>query len=116
VVAKQVLKHFNLSCDIANNGAEAIAKLKVSNHIKMPYTIVLMDCQMPVMDGYEATTNIRSGECGELHQDIPIIAMTANAMSGDKEKCLKVGMSDYFTKPIEQEAILTILKKWVNVE
>jgi signal transduction histidine kinase/CheY-like chemotaxis protein len=116
VVAKQVLKHFNLSCDVANNGADAIAKLKVSNHIKMPYTIVLMDCQMPVMDGYEATTKIRSGECGELHQDIPIIAMTANAMIGDKEKCLNVGMSDYFTKPIDQEAILTILKKWINVE
>jgi signal transduction histidine kinase/CheY-like chemotaxis protein len=114
VVAKQVLQHFNLSCDIANNGAEAIAKLKVSDHIKMPYTIVLMDCQMPVMDGYEATTNIRSGECGALHQHVPIIAMTANAMAGDRQKCLDAGMSDYFTKPIDQEAILKILKKWIE--
>jgi signal transduction histidine kinase/CheY-like chemotaxis protein len=116
VVARQMLKHFNLSCDIANNGSEALAKIKVSNHVDMPYTIVLMDCQMPVMDGYEATINIRSGDCGELHQNIPIIAMTANAMTGDKEKCLDAGMSDYFTKPIDQEAILTILKKWIKHE
>jgi signal transduction histidine kinase/CheY-like chemotaxis protein len=114
IVAKQMLKHFNLSCDVANNGSEALAKLKVSSHINMPYTIVLMDCQMPVMDGYEATINIRSGDCGELNQDIPIIAMTANAMTGDKEKCLDTGMNDYFTKPIEQEAIFTILKKWIK--
>jgi signal transduction histidine kinase len=116
IVAKQMLNHFNLSCDIANNGSEALAKLKVSNHINMPYTIVLMDCQMPVMDGYEATINIRSGDCGELHKNIPIIAMTANAMTGDKEKCLETGMNDYFTKPIEQEAICTILKKWIKHE
>jgi len=116
IVAKQMLKHFNLACDIANNGSEALAKLKVSSHINMPYTIVLMDCQMPVMDGYETTINIRSGVCGELHQDIPIIAMTANAMTGDKEKCLETGMNDYFTKPIDQEAIFTILKKWIKHE
>ena len=116
IVAKQMLKHFNLACDVANNGSEALAKLKVSSHINMPYTIVLMDCQMPVMDGYETTINIRSGVCGELHQDIPIIAMTANAMTGDKEKCLETGMNDYFTKPIDQEAIFTILKKWIKHE
>ena len=59
---------------------------------------------------------LRSGVCGELHQDIPIIAMTANAMTGDKEKCLETGMNDYFTKPIDQEAIFTILKKWIKHE
>lgn len=114
IVAKKMLKHFNLSCDTANDGMEALAKLKVSSHVNMPYTIVLMDCQMPIMDGYEATMNIRSGECGSLNQHIPIIAMTANAMKGDREKCLEAGMNDYFTKPIDQEAILTILKKWIK--
>jgi CheY-like chemotaxis protein/nitrogen-specific signal transduction histidine kinase len=114
LVAKKVLKHFNLSCDIANNGVEAIVKLKTSAQINMPHTLVLMDCQMPVMDGYEATINIRSGECGESHLNIPIIAMTAHAMTGDREKCLEIGMNDYFTKPIEQDKILTILKKWIK--
>ncbi len=114
VVAIQILKHFNLSCDIADNGSEALAKLKLSNHVNFPYTIVLMDCQMPIMDGYEATINIRSGECGEHHKHIPIIAMTANAMTGDRDKCLEVGMNDYFTKPINQEAILAILQKWIK--
>jgi len=114
VVAIQILKHFNLSCDIADNGSEALAKLKLSSHVNFPYTIVLMDCQMPIMDGYEATINIRSGECGEHHKHIPIIAMTANAMTGDRDKCLEVGMNDYFTKPINQEAILAILQKWIK--
>ncbi|NQZ89656.1 MAG: response regulator [Colwellia sp.] len=114
VVAIQILKHFNLSCDTADNGSEALAELKLSSHVNFPYTIVLMDCQMPIMDGYEATINIRSGECGEHHQHIPIIAMTANAMTGDRDKCLEVGMNDYFTKPINQEAILAILQKWIK--
>jgi len=114
IVAQKMLKHFNLSCDIANNGVEAMVKLKTANKINKPHTLILMDCQMPIMDGYEATINIRSAECGEHYLTIPIIAMTANAMSGDREKCLDVGMNDYFTKPIEQEKIFTILQKWIS--
>lgn len=114
MVAESVLEHFNLSCEIASNGAEALEKLKSSNKQDFPYTLVLMDCQMPIMDGYEATLNIRGGECGSEYKLIPIIAMTANAMLKDREKCLNVGMNDYFTKPIVQDVILTILKKWVK--
>jgi signal transduction histidine kinase/CheY-like chemotaxis protein len=116
MVAESVLEHFNVSCDIANNGLEALEKLKSSNHLSFPYTLVLMDCQMPIMDGYEATINIRKGECGSEYKHIPIIAMTANAMLKDRDKCLGVGMDDYFTKPIEQGVVLNILKKWVKYE
>lgn len=114
VVAELVLQQFNLSCDIANNGLEAIEMLNLSNPKSMSYALILMDCQMPIMDGYEATKNIRSGECGERYMQIPIIAMTANALLKDKEKCLDAGMNDYFTKPIDQGVMLTILKKWIK--
>lgn len=113
VVAKKLLMEFNLACEIANNGAEAIAKLKVSNEINKPYTVILMDCQMPVIDGYEATKLIRSGDCGDVYLKVPIIAMTANAMTGDREKCLSVGMNDYFTKPLEKNVMLNVLKNWI---
>jgi signal transduction histidine kinase/CheY-like chemotaxis protein len=116
MVAESVLDHFNLSCDVARHGEEALEKLKSSNKQEPPYTLVLMDCQMPIMDGYEATINIRRGDCGQEYQQIPIVAMTANALAKDKEKCLGVGMSDYFTKPIEHGVMLNILKKWVKFD
>lgn len=114
VVAIQVLESFNLTCDVAENGAVALAKLKVSLKIDLPYTCILMDCQMPTLDGYETTKRIRLGECGELYKDVPIIAMTANAMEGDKEKCLSTGMNDYVAKPIEKHLMLGVLKKWLQ--
>lgn len=114
VVALQVLESFNLTCDVAENGAIALAKLKVSLKIDIPYTCILMDCQMPTLDGYEATKRIRLGECGDYYKEIPIIAMTANAMEGDKEKCLSTGMSDYISKPIEKHIMLNALKKWLS--
>jgi CheY-like chemotaxis protein len=67
--------------------------------------LVLMDCQMPRMDGFEATRQIRAGNAGQLFTSIPIIAMTANAMKGEKEKCMDAGMSDYLTKPIDVELL-----------
>jgi signal transduction histidine kinase len=113
VVAIQILESFNLTCDVAENGAIALAKLKVSLKINIPYTCVLMDCQMPTLDGYEATKRIRLGECGDSYKNIPIIAMTANAMEGDREKCISTGMNDYIAKPIEKHLMLGVLKKWL---
>ncbi|MDT0602031.1 ATP-binding protein [Thalassotalea castellviae] len=114
VVAIQLLKSFNLVCDVAENGAIAIAKLKLSLRIDTPYTCILMDCQMPTLDGYETTKRIRSGECGGLYKKIPIIAMTANAMTGDREKCLATGMNDFISKPIEREVMSKVLKSWIS--
>jgi signal transduction histidine kinase len=113
VVANQILESFNLTCDVAENGAIALAKLKVSLKINMPYTCILMDCQMPTLDGYESTKRIRLGECGDLYKKVPIIAMTANVMDGDRDKCISVGMDDYIAKPIEKHLMLDVLKKWL---
>ena len=71
-----------------------------------------MDCHMPVLDGYEATQAIRNGEAGEHNKSIPIIAMTANAMKGDKEKCFEAGMDDYTPKPIDLGVLQSLLTKW----
>ncbi|MDG1752664.1 MAG: ATP-binding protein, partial [Thalassotalea sp.] len=113
VVAIQVLESFNLTCDVAENGAVALAKLKVSLKIDTPYTCILMDCQMPTLDGYETTKRIRLGECGDSYKEVPIIAMTANAMEGDREKCISTGMNDYIAKPIEKHLMLGVLKQWL---
>ncbi len=102
MVAKGVLQKLGLHCDIAVNGVDAIEKLK--QH-EQPYDVLLMDVQMPEMDGYQATKLIRQGEAGSVHQDVIIIAMTANAMAGDKEKCIEAGMNDYLTKPINTELL-----------
>ena len=95
-VALHILeKKLGYHADIVTNGKEAIEYLE-----KMDYDLVLMDCQMPEMDGYEATQKIRDENSTVRDRKIPIIAMTANAMKGDREKCLEVGMDDYVSKPI----------------
>ncbi len=113
MVAKGTLKKIGIICDIAANGLEALDSLKLALETK-PYTLVLMDCQMPEMDGYEASRQIRLGNAGLNNQHIPIIAMTANAMDGDKEKCLGAGMSDYLSKPINRDKLFEMLKKWAG--
>ncbi|WP_370977954.1 CHASE3 domain-containing protein [Agaribacterium sp. ZY112] len=110
-VALGFLEDLNLSVGVANNGQEAIEEL-ISAAESVPYSIVLMDCQMPVMDGYEATKSIRTGYSGVPNADIPIIAMTANAMRGDREKCLAAGMSDYLAKPVSFDGLLEKLSEW----
>lgn len=92
--------------DIADNGKIAVEMLS-----KNDYQIVLMDIQMPEMDGYEATQAIRNADLGIANPNIPIIAMTANAMKGDQEKCLNAGMNDYIEKPIKREILAKILYK-----
>lgn len=110
MVAKSVLEEYKFSVDIAEHGGEAISKLRA-----YPYHLVFMDCQMPVMDGYEATRRIRSGEAGTSNSQITIIAMTANAMVGDKEKCFEAGMNDYLSKPLDIEQLLKKLQQWVPI-
>lgn len=103
-VMKGILSKLGYHSFYADNGAEAL-KLLRQEHID----IVFMDCQMPVMDGYEATQKIRS-ELGQT--DLPIIAVTANAMSTDKEKCMRAGMDDYLAKPIQIDHIRRVLARW----
>ena len=109
LVVKGILSAFDVTCDVADNGLSALDKLQKSDN----YDLILMDCQMPEMDGYEATKEIREDKAGKHYQSIPIIAMTANAMQGDEEKCLDAGMNDYMSKPISAEIIKEKLAKWL---
>lgn len=111
-VALGILKEFNLTADIAANGLEAIIALENATQTK-PYTLILMDCKMPEMDGYEATRNIRSGKADQKNINIPIIAMTANVENEDREKCINAGMSDYISKPINPEQLINKIQYWL---
>jgi len=111
-VACGILENLGFKADVAGNGIEAIISLQQAP-TDAPYTLIFMDCQMPEMDGYEATRQIRKGTAGERYCEIPIIAMTANAMRGDQEECLAAGMSDYISKPVEPDKISMQLHKWV---
>ncbi len=110
IVAQGMLEAIGLSADIAQNGLEAITSLQTAT---LPYSIILMDCQMPEMDGYDATRAIRTGKAGEDNKTIPIVAMTANAMRGDREKCFAAGMDDYIAKPISLDILKSTLMKWI---
>ena len=111
LVALGLLEELGLDADVANNGLEAIKT--VENAGNAPYEIILMDCQMPEMDGYEATRELKSGKYGENVAKIPIVAMTANAMEGDKEKCFASGMDDYISKPIDPQRLEQVLRKYL---
>ena len=107
-VALGILEKLGLRADAVANGAEAVHALET-----LPYDLVLMDVQMPEMDGYEATRHLRDPHSSVLNHQIPIIAMTANAMQGDREKCLRAGMNDYVSKPIMPQALAEALDKWL---
>jgi PAS domain S-box-containing protein len=113
VVAEALLKNMGYSVDIVENGEQALAALNETRRTKK-YEVILMDCQMPVMDGFEATQKIRQGDVGEFYQGIPIIAMTANAIKNDKENCLNAGMSDYLSKPVDPEILYEKLLIWLS--
>lgn len=105
-VAVELLAMAKLEVSVASNGQEALDSLAIDK-----FDAVLMDIQMPVMDGYDATREIRKDS---NFQDLPIIAMTANAMAEDKERCLKVGMNDHISKPIDPNELMSQLSKWVK--
>ena len=105
-LAMLLLTKLGYQVELAVNGQEAVAAVKQGN-----YDVVLMDCQMPEMDGFEATIQIRQLEKG-TERHLPIIAMTANAMQGDREKCLSVGMDDYISKPINPKQLKQMLEQW----
>jgi len=98
LVIKEQLREVGLPSEVAVNGVEAVDKVKHSLAEKTPYAMIFMDCHMPVMGGLEATQKIRA--LGEQTKDVPIIALTANVLTGDKEKCLKSGMNDFISKPV----------------
>jgi len=107
MVAVQLLRRLGYHAEVAANGAEAFEAFRT-----MPFDLILMDCQMPQMDGYEATRAIREAE-RSTDRHIPIIAATANAMRGDREKCLAAGMDDYLAKPVKLEELKTTIERWI---
>ncbi len=107
-VALGILKKLGLKADSVANGEEAVKAVAL-----IPYDLVLMDVQMPVMDGIEATRQIRQQQSAHQTPAVPIIAMTAHAMRGDKEKCLDAGMNDYLSKPVVAHVLIEMLMQWL---
>ncbi|MFO1425535.1 MAG: response regulator [Steroidobacteraceae bacterium] len=106
-VARSLLELLQCDCTIADNGARAV-ELLVDEH---EFDVVLMDCQMPEMDGFEATRRVRTNEAqGGGH--VPIVALTANAMVGDRELCLAAGMDDFLSKPFRRDELAAMIERW----
>jgi len=106
-LATRILTQLGYQVDLASNGEQAVAMSATKS-----YDLILMDCLMPVMDGFTATTTIRQREQACASTRVPIIALTANAMNGDREQCLAAGMDDYISKPIKQPILVDILRRW----
>ena len=106
ILAKTILKNYNANTTEAENGLKSIAALK-----EKKFDIILMDIQMPLMGGFEATQHIRD----ELKMDIPIIALTANALKGELEKCLDAGMNAYLSKPFKEEDLIRLIAGLLNL-
>jgi len=109
MVVCKVLERLGLASKVANNGQEAIDLLAQEQ-----FDLVLMDGQMPVMDGYEATAVIRSGSVPGVNPNIPVVALTAHAMVGEDKKCLDAGMNDYLTKPLDRAKLIEVLNKYLQ--
>jgi two-component system sensor histidine kinase/response regulator len=106
MLAVELLERWGFRADVVDNGLEALDAMG-----RTEYGLVLMDCQMPGMDGFEATQAIRRAE--PAGRRVPIIAMTANAMLGDRERCLEAGMDDYISKPIDPQKVLDTIQRWL---
>lgn len=107
VITEAMIEKSGYKCDIVKNGHECLNALK-----NREYCLILMDCQMPGMDGYETTKMIRKTP---QFSHLPVIAMTANALQGDREKCIQAGMNDYITKPLKEVALIDVIKKNISV-
>ena len=108
MVCKQVLEKMGIEVGVAENGQQAIETLD-----EQQFDLVLMDCQMPVLDGYKATEQIRVKEQKHNLPRIPIIALTAHAMQGDREACIEAGMDDYLSKPFKIPDLHNLLLRWL---
>jgi CheY-like chemotaxis protein/HPt (histidine-containing phosphotransfer) domain-containing protein len=109
MVAQRLLGMLGLQCETADNGEKALDRMRMGG-----LDLILMDCQMPVKDGYTATTECRQHEFSNAMPRIPIIAMTANAMAGDRQKCIDAGMDDYLSKPVDRRVLEATIGRWLR--
>jgi CheY-like chemotaxis protein len=109
-VSQSLLKRLGFEVDIASNGEEGVRMWETQE-----YAAIIMDCQMPVLDGYSATALIRQKEEAERRPRLPIIALTANALPHDRQKCLDAGMDDYLTKPVLKQDLGDTLARWLGI-
>ena len=112
-VALAQLRRMHCTVDAVYNGREAVDAVVAAQGGNLPYALVFMDCQMPEMDGFEATRSIRAWEKQANAGRVPIVAMTANAMRGDREACLAAGMDDYLSKPFRPDELRQLLNLWL---
>ncbi len=111
MVARRLLESLGHHADSVEDGAAALAQLS-----RQPYDLVMMDCQMPVLDGYAATRQWRQREADASRPRLPIVAMTANAMAGDRQRCLDAGMDDYLSKPLDRARLEDCLQRWLPLQ
>lgn len=108
-VLRAILERAGYNCDYAKDGKEAVERYPGGN-----YDVILMDCQMPFLDGLQATSEIRNLEVQSKLNRCPIVALTANAMKGDRERCLNVGMDDFISKPFKSQDLLAKIQNWTE--
>jgi CheY-like chemotaxis protein len=106
MLAKRMMERFGCTVTTANDGEEGLAAIAASE-----YDLVFMDCHMPRLDGYDAVRRLR--KMGGSHLNLPVVAMTANALEGEREKCLAAGMSDFLPKPVDLKQMEQMLRRWL---